>query len=32
MRHAGSPQEKVERYTVILKRPNQAMEVCKVRF
>jgi hypothetical protein len=31
-RHAGSPREKVERYTVILKRQDQAVEVCHVKF
>jgi uncharacterized protein YfaP (DUF2135 family) len=31
-RQAGSPQEQVERHTVILKQHNQAVEVCKVKF
>jgi hypothetical protein len=31
-RYAGSPEEKVERYTVILKKHDQAVEVCRVKF
>jgi tetratricopeptide (TPR) repeat protein len=31
-RFAGTPQEKTERYTVILKQHNQQVEVCKVKF
>jgi hypothetical protein len=31
-RHAGTPQETVERHTVILKKQDEAVEVCKVGF
>ncbi len=31
-RFAGTPQEKVERHTVILKRHNEQVEVCKIPF
>jgi hypothetical protein len=31
-RFAGTPQEKSERHTVILKRHNEQVEVCKVKF
>ena len=31
-RHAGTPREVVERHTVILKKPNEAVEVCRVKF
>ena len=31
-RFAGTPQEKTERHTVILKQHNQQVEVCKVKF
>jgi hypothetical protein len=31
-RYAGSPQEVVERHTVILKQHNEQIEVCKVKF
>jgi tetratricopeptide (TPR) repeat protein len=31
-RQAGSPQETVERHTVILKQHNQQVEVCKIKF
>jgi hypothetical protein len=31
-RHAGTPQETSERRTVILKRQNEQVEVCKVKF
>jgi hypothetical protein len=31
-RFANTPQEKVERHTVILKHANEAVEVTKVRF
>ncbi|HEV3083593.1 MAG TPA: VIT domain-containing protein [Gemmataceae bacterium] len=31
-RHAGTPQETVERHTVILKKQDEAVEVCRVGF
>jgi hypothetical protein len=31
-RYAGSPQEVTERHTVLLKRANEQVEVCKVKF
>jgi uncharacterized protein YfaP (DUF2135 family) len=31
-RFAGTPQEKSERHTVILKQHNQQVEVCKIKF
>jgi hypothetical protein len=31
-RNAGSPQEEVQRHTVILKKHQEAVEVCKVKF
>jgi tetratricopeptide (TPR) repeat protein len=31
-RNAGTPQEKVERHTVILKRHNEEVEVCQIKF
>jgi tetratricopeptide (TPR) repeat protein len=31
-RHAGTPQESVQRHTVILKKHNQEVEVCKIKF
>jgi hypothetical protein len=31
-KHAGSPQEQVQRFTVILKKHNEQAEVCRVRF
>jgi hypothetical protein len=31
-RNAGSPEEKVERHTVILKQHNEQVEVCKVKY
>jgi Ca-activated chloride channel homolog len=31
-RHAGTSQETVERHTVILKRQDEQVEVCKVKF
>jgi tetratricopeptide (TPR) repeat protein len=32
VRNAGSPQEQVQRHTVILKRQNEQVEVCKIKF